>query len=80
MIFKIESTKNFLKNNGEVGSLWRLIRGVIQGVEYSDAMTNFTNLYKFRIDIPDNLVMAYTNFIDNISPIESRYPTDQNKS
>ena len=68
------------KNNGEAGSLWRFIRGIIQGVGYSDAMTNFTNLYQFRIDNPDNLVTAYTNFIDNISAIESRYPTEQDKS
>ena len=58
------------KNKCEAGSLWRFIRGIIQGVGYSDAMTNFTNLYQFRIDNPDNLVTAYTNFIDNISAIE----------
>ena len=59
----------------EAGSLWRFIRGVIQGVGYSDAMTNFLNLYQFIIDNPDNLLMNYTNFTDNISAIESRYPT-----
>jgi len=55
------------KNNGEAGSLWRFLRGVIQDVGYSDAMTNFTNLYQFIIDNPDNILIAYTNFIDNIS-------------
>ena len=55
-----------------------LYRGVIQDVGYSDTMTSFTNLYQFRTDNPDNLV--YTKFIDNIGVIESRYPTDQDKS
>jgi hypothetical protein len=43
-------------------------------------MTNFTNLYQFKIDSPDNLVTAYTNFIDNVSAIEARYPTAPDKS
>jgi hypothetical protein len=44
------------KRNEEAGALWRFIKGVIQGVGYSDAMTHLTNLYQFRIDSAENLV------------------------
>ena len=30
-------------------------------------------------DNPENMVTAYTNFIDNISGIDARYPTAQDK-
>jgi hypothetical protein len=68
------------KNNGEAGSLWRFLKGVIQGIGYTDAMTHFTNLYQFRIESSDSLVTDYTKFIDNVSAIEARYPNDRDKA
>ena len=67
------------KARGEAASLWKFIKEVIQGVEYSDAMTHFTNLCHFKTESPDSMVSHYTKFVDSIDAIKSRYPANGDK-
>ena len=48
------------KRNGEVGKLWTFIKEIVKGAGFSDAMSHLTDMFSYRISVPENVGTDYT--------------------
>ena len=59
------------KRNEEVGKLWRFLKEIVRGEDFSDAMTHLIEMFSYRLSSPEN-VARRTRFVDSDRDTVSR--------